>query len=200
VVHYLGNKQALVCGTAAYCIYVLCFCVAALTYTPTLQRLALPHLTRLTATSTRRHDGALTHVLTCCALTTTRVRRGSRRSGEFDTADECSWALAMFGAALGGVAAGWLWVAEAGYMTVSVRMYTGQRPLHDGVSLDGVGAGAHAQDTAVQQRLLGEDAQGEAGATERREAASLFASTFSTVYLGYVRASSALAVFEDAPG
>lgn len=35
MVHYLGNKQALVFGMAAYCIYVLCFCIAALAYAPT---------------------------------------------------------------------------------------------------------------------------------------------------------------------
>lgn len=122
---------------------------------------------------------------------------GGRRSGKFSTADEWSWALAMFGAALGGVAAGWLWVAQAGYMTVCTAMYTGKRLPRDRVSSDGVGAGADAQDSAVHQRLLCEDVQGGPGATERREAASLFASTFSTVYLGCVRPSSALAVFEE---
>lgn len=141
-------------------------------------------MTHLTAAPTRRYADALTLVLTSCALTTTRVRRGGGRSSGGGTGDMWSWALAMFGAALGGVAAGWLWVAQAGYMTVCTAMYTGERPPRDGVSPDRVGAGADAEDSAIQQRLLGEDEQGEAGATERREAASLFASTFSTVYLG----------------
>lgn len=100
VVHYLGNKQALASGAVAYCVYVLCFGVAALT---------------------------------------------GKRAGALDWA----WALATFGAALGGVAAGWLWVAQAGYMTVCTAMYTGARPPHGG---DYYGRGAFTLRLRKQER------------------------------------------------
>eukprot|EP00976_Prorocentrum_cordatum_P077235 1182605-Prorocentrum_minimum.AAC.6 len=90
-------------------------------------------------------------------------------------------AAAVGGSVVGGLAAGWLWTAQSGYFTSAVEAYTNARLL------------------ALDQRRESGETGGEEGDAERgdeadteadrravkQKAASSFAGTFSTAYLGF---------------